>query len=53
MHLETKARMLTRAARKGYMRRVKIKNLLLDNHDDFDGHAKRNEFTTPEGLILG
>ncbi|MBE1237126.1 FAD-dependent oxidoreductase [Phaeovibrio sulfidiphilus] len=27
--------------------------LLLDNHDDFGGHAKRNEFTTPDGMILG
>ncbi|MCV5682654.1 spermidine dehydrogenase, partial [Escherichia coli] len=23
------------------------------NHDDFGGHAKRNEFTTPDGLRLG
>lgn len=29
------------------------KILLLDNHDDFGGHAKRNEFTTPEGTIIG
>ncbi|WP_265449236.1 NAD(P)-binding protein, partial [Aeromonas salmonicida] len=29
------------------------KILLLDNHDDFGGHAKRNEFTTPDGLRLG
>lgn len=29
------------------------KILILDNHDDFGGHAKRNEFTTPEGLMLG
>ncbi|WP_293937700.1 FAD/NAD(P)-binding protein [Iodobacter sp.] len=29
------------------------KILLLDNHDDFGGHAKRNEFTTPDGLLLG
>ncbi|SUB82599.1 protoporphyrinogen oxidase [Pragia fontium] len=29
------------------------KILLLDNHDDFGGHAKRNEFTTPEGTVLG
>ncbi|WP_241623265.1 NAD(P)-binding protein, partial [Rosenbergiella australiborealis] len=27
--------------------------LLLDNHDDFGGHAKRNEFSTPEGTIIG
>ena len=27
--------------------------LLLDNHDDFGGHAKRNEFTTPDGLRIG
>ncbi|WP_412058159.1 NAD(P)-binding protein [Bartonella sp. DGB2] len=26
--------------------------LLLDNHDDFGGHAKRNEFQTEDGLIL-
>jgi spermidine dehydrogenase len=26
--------------------------LLLDNHDDFGGHAKRNEFTTGEGARL-
>lgn len=29
------------------------KILLLDNHDDFGGHAKRNEFTTKDGLIIG
>ncbi|MBP6561840.1 MAG: NAD(P)-binding protein [Neisseriaceae bacterium] len=29
------------------------KILILDNHDDFGGHAKRNEFTTPEGMVLG
>ena len=29
------------------------KILLLDNHDDFGGHAKRNEFDTEYGLILG
>jgi spermidine dehydrogenase len=27
--------------------------LLLDNHDDFGGHAKRNEFTVDNRLILG
>lgn len=27
--------------------------LLLDNHDDFGGHAKRNEFHTDEGTIIG
>ncbi len=27
--------------------------LLLDNHDDFGGHAKRNEFTVGNRLILG
>ncbi len=26
--------------------------LILDNHDDFGGHAKRNEFTTPDGQLL-
>lgn len=29
------------------------KILLLENHDDFGGHAKRNEFTTKEGMIIG
>lgn len=29
------------------------KILILDNHDDFGGHAKRNEFSTPDGMILG
>ncbi len=29
------------------------KILLLDNHDDFGGHAKRNEFTTSDGLMIG
>lgn len=29
------------------------KILLLENHDDFGGHAKRNEFTTNDGLIIG
>lgn len=29
------------------------KILLLDNHDDFGGHARRNEFTTPEGMLIG
>src|SRR5580704_10874585 len=27
--------------------------LVLDNHDDFGGHAKRNEFTLDQRLILG
>jgi len=27
--------------------------LLLDNHDDFGGHAKRNEFTTPTRRLIG
>lgn len=27
--------------------------LILDNHDDFGGHAKRNEFTADGRLILG
>jgi spermidine dehydrogenase len=26
--------------------------LILENHDDFGGHAKRNEFSTPDGLRL-
>lgn len=29
------------------------KILILDNHDDFGGHAKRNEFTADGRLILG
>jgi len=29
------------------------KILLLDNHDDFGGHAKRNEFHAGERLLLG
>lgn len=28
------------------------KILILDNHDDFGGHARRNEFQTDEGMIL-
>lgn len=31
---------------------VEQKILLLDNHDDFGGHAKRNEFTTDDGNLL-
>src|SRR5262245_43064906 len=27
--------------------------LVLDNHDDFGGHAKRNEFTDRERLLIG
>ena len=27
--------------------------LVLDNHDDFGGHAKRNEFTLDDRLIIG
>lgn len=27
--------------------------LLLDNHDDFGGHAKRNEFTVGDRLLVG
>src|SRR5262245_7559718 len=27
--------------------------LILDNHDDFGGHAKRNEFTLDGRLIIG
>src|SRR5260370_21560685 len=27
--------------------------LVLDNHDDFGGHAKRNEFTLDRRLIIG
>jgi spermidine dehydrogenase len=29
------------------------RTLLLDNHDDFGGHAKRNEFRAGERLLLG
>jgi spermidine dehydrogenase len=29
------------------------KVLILDNHDDFGGHAKRNEFQTSKRLLLG
>src|SRR5271156_4993150 len=29
------------------------KILVLDNHDDFGGHAKRNEFQTPSRLLIG
>jgi spermidine dehydrogenase len=31
----------------------KAKILILDNHDDFGGHAKRNEFHSGERLIIG
>lgn len=27
--------------------------LILDNHDDFGGHAKRNEFTSGDHMLLG
>src|SRR5438094_1576691 len=27
--------------------------LVLDNHDDFGGHAKRNEFTLDDRLVIG
>ncbi len=29
------------------------KILLIDNHDDFGGHAKRNELSSAKGMILG
>src|SRR5579863_4594875 len=29
------------------------KILILDNHDDFGGHAKRNEFQTSQRLLIG
>ncbi|WP_243375118.1 NAD(P)/FAD-dependent oxidoreductase [Microvirga solisilvae] len=32
---------------------TKKKILILDNHDDFGGHAKRNEFMAGDRLILG
>jgi spermidine dehydrogenase len=31
----------------------KAKILILENHDDFGGHARRNEFKTPNRMILG
>ncbi|HET7292357.1 MAG TPA: FAD/NAD(P)-binding protein [Vicinamibacteria bacterium] len=31
----------------------KARILVLDNHDDFGGHARRNEFTTGGRLLLG
>ena len=31
----------------------RAKILILENHDDFGGHAKRNEFRTPSGTIIG
>ena len=34
-------------------RRPDARILILDNHDDFGGHAKRNEFTVDGRLILG
>ena len=37
--------------RRGFGRRARI--LVLDNHDDFGGHAKRNEFRLGGRLILG
>ena len=33
--------------------RPDAKILILDNHDDFGGHAKRNEFRSGERLIIG
>lgn len=32
---------------------AKAKILILENHDDFGGHARRNEFETPNRMILG
>ena len=37
--------------RRGFGRRARI--LVLDNHDDFGGHAKRNEFQLGGRLIIG
>jgi spermidine dehydrogenase len=31
----------------------KVRVLVLDNHDDFGGHAKRNEFSSPGRTMLG
>ncbi len=33
--------------------RPRARILLLDNHDDFGGHAKRNEFTTGDAHLIG
>ena len=35
------------------MRAPNSKILILDNHDDFGGHAKRNEFRSGNRLLLG
>jgi spermidine dehydrogenase len=32
---------------------VKARILILENNDDFGGHARRNEFRTPAGTIIG
>ena len=37
----------------GQAKGPKAKILLLDNHDDFGGHAKRNEFTVSGKTLLG
>ena len=34
-------------------RRPDARILVLDNHDDFGGHAKRNEFTVGDRLLVG
>ncbi len=34
-------------------RRPEARILLLDNHDDFGGHAKRNEFLVGDRLLIG
>ena len=34
-------------------RRPDARILLLDNHDDFGGHAKRNEFLVGDRLLIG
>ena len=31
----------------------KTRILIIENHDDFGGHAKRNEFHTPNRMLLG
>lgn len=43
------------AAARFYQKRMGIdaKILLLDNHDDFGGHAKRNEFHNDKQMLLG
>jgi spermidine dehydrogenase len=41
------------AARKYQMEQPDARILILDNHDDFGGHAKRNEFTVNGHFLIG